>query len=104
MHVTRETEMSQEAAEKKPDRAPQAVIVIPLEIDTVKDSVCYMRIVDEIAKVITPCAPVKGPTEQKLVRAATIENPEVAVEPDTVDDVIYPRLQKRVVAVSVSKY
>ena len=49
--------------EKNPDLAPQAVRVIPLEIDTVRDSVCCMTIVDAIEKVMTPYAPVNEPTE-----------------------------------------
>lgn len=56
-HVTRDMEISTDAAEKNPDLAAQSVIVIPLEIVTVRVNVYCMRIVVEIEKVMTPCAP-----------------------------------------------
>lgn len=56
--VTRDMEISTDPAEKNPDLAAQSVIVIPLEIITVRVRVYCMRIVVEIEKVMTPCAPV----------------------------------------------
>ena len=62
-HVTRDREISTDAAEKNPDRAAQSVIVIPLEIVTVSVSVYVIRIVDELEKVMTPYAPANELTE-----------------------------------------
>jgi len=53
-HVTRDSEISTDAAEKNPDRAAQSVMEIPLEIVTVRDNVYVIRIVDALEKVMTP--------------------------------------------------
>jgi len=62
-HVTRDSEISADAAEKNPDLAAQSVMVIPLEIVTVRDNVYVIRIVDALEKVMTPYAAVNELTE-----------------------------------------